>query len=76
MKDPEWLFAHWDVDTSSLAGLRRTLGERASALARLTLRVADPGHGGASVILLPHGARGLVRAGGPRARARTARSWG
>jgi hypothetical protein len=63
VKDPEWLFAHWDVDLRSLSTLRRDVGERAVALSRLTLRVADPGHGGASVILLPPGVRGwYVRA--------------
>jgi hypothetical protein len=63
VKDPEWLFAHWDVDQRTLATLRKDFGERAVALARLTLRLADPGHGGASVILLPPGVRGwYVRA--------------
>jgi hypothetical protein len=58
VKDPEWLFAHWDVDQKTLTSLRRDVGERAVALARLTLRLADPGHGGANVILLPPGVRG------------------
>jgi hypothetical protein len=63
VKDPEWLFAHWDVDQRSLSTLRKEVGERAVVLARLTLRVADPGHGGSSVILLPPGVRGwYVRA--------------
>jgi hypothetical protein len=57
VKDPEWLFAHWDVDPGALAKLRDEVGERAMALSRVTLRVVDTGNGGASVILLPPGAR-------------------
>jgi hypothetical protein len=57
VKDPEWLFAHWDVDPQSLADLRAELGERASPLSKLTLRVSDPQHGGESRVLLPDGAR-------------------
>jgi len=38
-KDPEWLFAHWDVNPKTWAALRDELGERALALSRLTLRV-------------------------------------
>jgi hypothetical protein len=57
VKDPEWLFAHWDVDPAALAKLRDEVGERAMALSRVTLRVVDTGNGGASVILLPPGAR-------------------
>lgn len=57
VKDPEWLFAHWDVDPTSLTTLRDEVGERAFALSRVTLRVVDTGNGGASVILLPPGAR-------------------
>jgi hypothetical protein len=65
VKDPEWLFAHWDVDPQSLARVRDELGERASALSRLTLRVTDPHHGGESRVLLPEGARSwYVRADG------------
>ena len=57
VKDPDWLFAHWDVDPQSLADLRAELGERASALSSFTLRVVDPQHGGESRVLLPEGAR-------------------
>jgi hypothetical protein len=57
VKDPEWLFAYWDVSASSVNALRRELGERGLALTRLTLRITDPGHGGTSIILLPYGAR-------------------
>jgi hypothetical protein len=57
VKDPEWLFAYWDVDPASLTELRGALGERAMALSRLTLRILDSDDGGASVILLPEGAR-------------------
>jgi hypothetical protein len=58
VKDPDWLFAHWDVDAKVLDGMKKTMGERAMALSRLTLRVVDPGNGGSSDILLPPGARG------------------
>jgi hypothetical protein len=57
VKDPEWLFAYWDVSPNSVNALRRELGERGLALTRLTLRITDPGHGGTSIILLPYGAR-------------------
>jgi len=70
VKDPEWIFVHWDVDPKTLAGLRAELGERTMALTRLTLRVADAEHGGGQTILLPPGARSwYVRADakGPRA---------
>jgi Domain of unknown function (DUF4912) len=58
VKDPEWLFVHWDVDPASVESLRKSLGERAMALSRMTLRVVDPTNGGSSDILLPPGARG------------------
>jgi hypothetical protein len=58
VKDPDWLFAHWDVDPESLETMKKSLGERALALSRLTLRVMDPANGGSSDILLPPGARG------------------
>ncbi len=57
VRDPEWLFAYWDVSPKSLEDLRRQLGERAAAVARLTLRISDPVSGGASDVLLPPGAR-------------------
>jgi hypothetical protein len=57
VKDPDWLFAYWDVNPASLADLSQGLGERALALSRLTLRIKDPVRGGASDILLPPGAR-------------------
>ena len=57
VKDPQWLFAHWDVAPASFEGLRHDVGERTAALSRLTLRIRDPHHGGASVILLPEGVR-------------------
>lgn len=57
VKDPEWLFAHWDVDPGALSAMGKELGERAMALARLTLRVSDTVDGGATVILLPRAAR-------------------
>ena len=60
VKDPEWLFAHWDVDPAVLAAAASELGERALALSRLTLRLSDTGDGGSTVILLPKAARGLV----------------
>lgn len=70
VKDPEWIFVHWDVDPKTLAGLRAELGERTMALTRLTLRITDAEHGGGQTILLPPGARSwYVRADakGPRA---------
>jgi hypothetical protein len=57
VKDPEWLFVHWDVDPRSLDGFRAELGERAVAVSKLTLRIADPTSGGMSVVLLPPGVR-------------------
>jgi len=57
VKDPEWLFAYWDLSGRAVDTLRKELGERGVALTRLTLRIVDPAHGGASVILLPYGAR-------------------
>lgn len=57
VKDPQWLFAHWDVSPESLTDLRGQVGERTAALSRLTLRIQDPHHGGTSVILLPEGVR-------------------
>jgi hypothetical protein len=57
VKDPEWLFAHWDMDPGALAAVRKEIGERAMALARLTLRLSDAVNGGATVILLPRTAR-------------------
>ena len=69
VKDPEWLFAHWDVDPKTLASLKGEVGERAMALSRLTLRIADPDQGGQKTILLPPGARSwYVRADARRAR--------
>ena len=65
VKDPEWLFAHWDVDPKILASLRSDLGERALALSRLTLRLSDTVEGGSTVILLPKTARSFyIRADG------------
>jgi hypothetical protein len=57
VRDPEWVFAYWDVSAETMRGLARSLGERAFRLSRLTLRVLDPVSGGASDILLPPGAR-------------------
>jgi hypothetical protein len=57
VRDPEWIFAYWDVKPQTLEELAKKLGERALALSRLTLRVVDPVSGGSSDILLPAGAR-------------------
>jgi hypothetical protein len=57
VRDPEWIFAYWDVNSSTLKDLGKSLGERGLALSRLTLRVLDPVSGGSSDILLPPGAR-------------------
>ena len=57
VRDPEWIFAYWDVKPQTLEDLAKKVGERALALSRLTLRVVDPVSGGSSDILLPAGAR-------------------
>jgi hypothetical protein len=57
VRDPEWIFAYWDVSPSTMKDLGKSVGERALALSRLTLRVIDPVSGGSSDILLPPGAR-------------------
>jgi hypothetical protein len=57
VRDPDWIFAYWDVRADTMKDLARSVGERAFALSRLTLRVADPVSGGSSDILLPAGAR-------------------
>jgi hypothetical protein len=56
VKDPHWLFAHWDVDPRVREELRREKGERVAALARLTLRLTDSSGAGAAIVL-PEGAR-------------------
>jgi len=67
VKDPDWLFAHWDVDPKSIDALKSSMGERAMALSRLTLRVVDPANGGSSDVLLPPGSRGwYIRADAAR----------
>ncbi|HEY6554270.1 MAG TPA: DUF4912 domain-containing protein [Vicinamibacteria bacterium] len=57
VKDPDWIFAYWDVDPKALEDIGKSLGERSMALARLSLRVSDPQNGGSTDILLPSGAR-------------------
>jgi Domain of unknown function (DUF4912) len=57
VKDPDWIFAYWDVAPKALEEIGKSMGERALALARLSLRVSDPDHGGSTDILLPAGAR-------------------
>ncbi len=57
VRDPEWMFAYWDVNPTALRDLGRSIGERALALSRLTLRIVDPVSGATSDILLPPGAR-------------------
>ncbi len=70
IKDPEWLFVHWDVDPKTLAKIRAELGERVLALTRLTLRIADPDNGGQKTVLLPPGAHSwYARADAGRSRA-------
>jgi hypothetical protein len=56
VKDPHWLFAHWDVDPRMREEIRRDKGERVAALARLTLRLTDSSGTGAAIVL-PEGAR-------------------
>lgn len=70
IKDPEWLFVHWDVNPKTLDKIRGEMGERVLALTRLTLRIADPDSGGQKTILLPPGARSwYARADAGRSRA-------
>jgi hypothetical protein len=57
VKDPHWLFAHWDVDPRVREGLRREKGERIAVLARLTLRLTDDHGGIGGAAMLPEGAR-------------------
>jgi hypothetical protein len=57
VRDPEWIFAYWDVNAEAMKELGRSLGERALALSRLTLRVVDPVSNSSTDILLPPGAR-------------------
>ncbi|MCM2257520.1 MAG: DUF4912 domain-containing protein [Vicinamibacteria bacterium] len=57
VKDPEWLFAYWDVAQSTLTSLRRDVGVRAVAVSPLTLRVVDAATGHFSVIFLAEGTR-------------------
>jgi hypothetical protein len=57
VKDPDWIFAYWDVDPKALEEIGKSVGERSMALARLSLRVSDPKNGGSTDILLPAGAR-------------------
>ncbi|HEY2942565.1 MAG TPA: DUF4912 domain-containing protein [Vicinamibacteria bacterium] len=57
VKDPHWLFVHWDVDPRVRGGLRREKGERVAALARLTLRLTDDHGGIGGAVMLPEGAR-------------------
>jgi hypothetical protein len=57
VRDPEWLFAYWDVNPRAFEAIRREMGERAMALSRLTLQVLDANGNAAQVVLLPYGAR-------------------
>ena len=57
VRDPDWIFAYWDVSPAAMKDFARSIGERALALSRLTLRVVDPVSGGSTDILLPPGAR-------------------
>jgi hypothetical protein len=57
VRDPEWIFAYWDVSPAAMKDFAKSIGERALALSRLTLRVIDPVSGGSTDILLPPGAR-------------------
>jgi Domain of unknown function (DUF4912) len=57
VKDPDWIFAYWDVDPKALEEIGKMVGERSMALSRLSLRVSDPQNGGSTDILLPAGAR-------------------
>jgi hypothetical protein len=56
-KDPDSLFAFWDVDPRSKRALARELGRRGAALARLTLRVGGEDGAPPQVVLLGEGDR-------------------
>jgi hypothetical protein len=67
VRDPQWLFAYWDVNPRVFDAIRAELGERVMALSRLTLKIADPESSASDVILLPYGARSwYVRVEGAR----------
>jgi len=67
VKDPAWLFVHWDVNPEAVRQLGAEVGTRAVELSKLTLRVFDPSNGGGAVILVPAGARSwYVRADAKR----------
>jgi hypothetical protein len=57
MQSPGRLFAHWDVSPAAVDEVRRELGRRATALARLALRITAAGASRPLVVLLPRGAR-------------------
>ncbi len=57
VRDPEWVFAYWDVNPEAMKELARSLGERSLGLSRLTLRIVGAVSGAVSDILLPPGAR-------------------
>jgi hypothetical protein len=56
-KDPEWLFAYWDLSPVTYDAINADLGQRAAQLARLTLKVSDASSGGDQLILVPGHAR-------------------
>lgn len=67
VKDPSWLFVHWDVDPEAISRLKAEVGPRTVELSKLTLKVFDPTNGGGTVILIPAGARSwYVRADAAR----------
>ncbi len=55
MRDPECLFAYWEVGLDSLRLLRDRIGERVLAVSPLTLRLDEAGR--ARTIFLPRPAR-------------------
>ena len=69
VKDPHWLFAHWDVDPRVREELRGEKGERIAALARLTLRLTNDKAGAATPIVLPEAARSWYLRAAPGHRA-------
>lgn len=59
VRDPEWLFVHWEVSRRSMEALRQEIGEHTLQLSRLTLRLSHgPGDIAGAVVLLPREARG------------------
>jgi hypothetical protein len=57
VKDPESVFAHWEITADRLADLRGEIGERVVAVAALTLKVFDSEGIQVRTVVLPRPAR-------------------